>query len=115
MQITATAQAAATTDADTIAVGIFDGEAPPPGSPAQLGELLDSGEARRTFKSLALTHSGGKRWLLVGLGTRSDFTPERARVAATLASARAKELSTRTLCWQVPDDVPRASAATVAA
>ncbi len=115
MQITATAQAAAATDADTIAVGIFDDDGPPPGSPAQLGELLDSGEARRAFKSLALTHAVGKRWLLVGLGARADFTAERARVAAALAGARAREISTRALCWQAPGELPRTSAAASAA
>jgi leucyl aminopeptidase len=115
MQITAIAQPASTSDADTIAIGIFDGETPPPGSPAQLGELLDSGEARRSFKSLALTHAEGKRWLLVGLGARADFTPERARVAAAVASARAREISTRALCWATPGDTAQASAASVAA
>jgi len=115
MQISATTQPASTTDADTIAIGVFDGEAPAPGSPAQLGELLDSGEARRSFKSLALTHADGKRWLLVGLGARADFTPERARVAATVTGARAREISARTLCWQAPGDVAGASAAAIAA
>jgi len=103
MQIAAIDRAAGTTDADTIAIGIFDGESPPPGSPTELGQLLDSGEARRSFKSLALAHAEGKRWLLVGLGARADFTPERARVAATVALTRARELNTRALCWQVPD------------
>ena len=115
MQITATSQAAGTTDADTIAIGVFDGDGPPPGAPAQLGELLDSGEARRSFKSLALTHADGKRWLLVGLGARADFTPERARVAATLALARALEISTRALCWQGPGEATLASSAELAA
>jgi leucyl aminopeptidase len=115
MQISATTQPASTTDADTIAIGVFDGETPAPGSPAQLGELLDSGEARRSFKSLALTHADGKRWLLVGLGARADFTPERARVAATVTGARAREISARALCWQAPGDVAGASAAAIAA
>jgi leucyl aminopeptidase len=115
MQISATTQAASTTDADTIAVGVFEGESAPSGSPMQLAELLASGEARRSFKSLALTHAEGKRWLLVGLGARADFTPERARVAASIASARAKELSTRTLCWQSPDATADASPGSLAA
>ncbi|HSZ04241.1 MAG TPA: leucyl aminopeptidase [Solirubrobacteraceae bacterium] len=102
MQISAIAQAAATTDADTIAIGVFDGEQSPQESPRQVGELLASGEARRSFKALALTHAEGKRWLVVGLGARDDFTPERARVAAALARARAHEISTRTLCWVLP-------------
>ena len=72
------------------------------GCPIQLGELLASGEAQRSFKALALTHADGKRWLTVGLGPRKDFTPERARVAAALARERARELSTRVLCWEVP-------------
>jgi leucyl aminopeptidase len=102
MQISATAQAAATTDADTIAIGVFDGEQAPPESPEQVGELLASGEARRSFKALALAHAEGRRWLVVGLGARDDFTPERARVAAATTLERAREISTRTLCWQVP-------------
>ena len=70
--------------------------------PDPLGELLSSGEAQRSFKALALTHADGKRWLTVGLGPRKDFTAERARVAAALARERARELSTRVLCWEVP-------------
>jgi leucyl aminopeptidase len=115
MQISAIDRAGGTTDVDTIAIGIFDGESPPPGSPAELGALLDSGEAQRAFKSLALTHADGKRWLLVGLGPRADFTAERARVAATVVSVRARELSTRALCWQLPDGLAQAIAAAIAA
>jgi leucyl aminopeptidase len=99
------------TDADTVVVGLFESEEPRTdaggqpgrgGVPHQLGELLASGEAQRSFKALALTHAEGKRWLTVGLGARKDFTPERARVAASLARERARELSTRVLCWEVP-------------
>jgi leucyl aminopeptidase len=115
MQIAAIDQAAGTTDADTIAIGIFDGESAPSGSPEELGALLDSGEARRAFKSLALTHANGKRWLVVGLGARADFTPERARVAATVVSARAHELSTGALGWQLPGDLAPGPAAAIAA
>jgi leucyl aminopeptidase len=99
------------TDADTVVVGLFEGEEPRAdaggragrgGVPHQLGELLVSGEAQRSFKALALTHVKGMRWLTVGLGPRKDFTPERARVAAALARERARELSARVLCWEVP-------------
>ena len=115
MQIFAMAQPTRTIDADTIAVGIFAGESLPSETSSQLGELLSTGEARESFKSLALAHAEGKRWLLVGLGDRADFTPERARVAAVAASKRALELSTRTLCWELPGDaagVPSAAIAT---
>ncbi len=62
-----------------VAVGLFEGEEPPAGTPAELGELLSSGEARRSLKALGLTHAQGKRWLTVGLGKREQFTPERAQ------------------------------------
>jgi leucyl aminopeptidase len=94
------------TDADTVVVGLFEGEEPRAGAggrvPDPLGELVASGEAQRSFKALALTHADGKRWLTVGLGARKDFTPERARVAAALARERARELSARVLCWEIP-------------
>jgi leucyl aminopeptidase len=93
---------AAQTDADTVAIGVFEGAETPSGAPEQVGELLASGEARRSLKSLALAHAHGKRWLIVGLGERADFTPERARVVAAAARERAREISTRTLCWQTP-------------
>ncbi|HTC58946.1 MAG TPA: leucyl aminopeptidase [Solirubrobacteraceae bacterium] len=86
-----------------MAIGLFEGEDAPSGAPEQVGELLSSGEARASFKSLGLTHAEGKRWLTVGLGTREDFTAERARVAAAVARERARELATKVLCWQAPD------------
>ena len=102
MHISAIAQRGGAADADTIAIGLFEEDAAPPDAPAEVGQLLDSGEARRSFKSLALTHADGRRWLVVGLGSRDEFTAERARVAASVAGARAREVSTRTLCWEVP-------------
>ncbi len=102
VQVSWTAERADATNADTVAIGVFEGDETPPGAPAQVGELLASGEARRAFKSLALTHSGGKRWLIVGLGQRADFTAERARAAAAVARERAREISTKVLCWQAP-------------
>ncbi len=117
MQISSIAQTKDATDADTIAIGVFEGDSSPPKAPAEVAQLLDSGEARRSFKSLALTHAEGKRWLVVGLGPRAAFTPERARVAASMACARARELSARTLCWEVPgaDGDARSVAAIAAA
>jgi leucyl aminopeptidase len=113
MQISATPGTAGSTDADTIAVGVFEGEPPSSGSPPEVGELLDSGEARRSFKALALAHAQGRRWLVVGLGSRDDFTAERARVAASAACARARECSTATLCWEAPNGDGELAAAIV--
>ena len=114
MNVSWTADRPEATEADTAVVGVFEGDGGAGfstdaggrdgrgGVPHQLGELLASGEARRSFKALALTHAEGKRWLTVGLGARKDFTPERARVAAAVARERARELSARVLCWEVP-------------
>jgi leucyl aminopeptidase len=102
VDVSVTTQPGASTDADTVAVGIFEGEDAPAGLPGEAAGLIASGEARGKPKALAVAHAGGKRWLLVGLGKRKDFTSERARVAAAGAHARALELSTRTLCWQAP-------------
>ncbi len=106
MNVSWTADRPEATEADTVVVGLFeDGEARAGSGgqvPDPLAELVASGEAQRSFKALALTHAEGKRWMTVGLGTRKDFTPERARVAAAIARERARELSARVLCWEAP-------------
>jgi len=90
------------TDADTIALGVFEGEPAPAAAPPQAAELLASGEAKPARKALALAHADGKRWLLVGLGKRDKLDSETVRVAAAVVCDRAKELSAKRLCWQVP-------------
>jgi leucyl aminopeptidase len=107
MRASATTEAPAATEADTIAVGVFADEGIPhdlEGSP--LTALLDAGEARTSFKHLALHHADGRRWLIVGLGSRDAFDPERARVAAATVHGRARELGTRVLTWELPHHVP---------
>ena len=89
-------------EADTVAVGVFEGEGAPAGAPAEVAELLSSGEARTSAKAIAVTHAGGRRWLLVGLGERARFDPERARVAAAVAAERAREISTRCSAGSFP-------------
>ena len=102
MRVSATTTAPGGTEADTVAVATFEDEEPSPDAPGALRELLASGEAAGSFKSLALAHAGGTRWLSVGLGRRADFSSERARVAAAVARERLRELSTRALCWRAP-------------
>src|SRR5436853_5692945 len=104
MEISATTAAAGATEADTIAVGVFEGEELGEAAAPELSGLLASGEARSSFKALALAHASGKRWLAVGLGKRESFSAERARIAAAAVRERAAELSTGTLCWQLPVD-----------
>jgi leucyl aminopeptidase len=112
MDVRATTDAPAATGADTIAVGVFDGEGVAHDLPeGQLGALLESGEARTGFRKLALTHADGRRWIVAGLGKREEFDPERARIAAAGVLGRARELGTRSLCWELPHKLSDAHAA----
>jgi leucyl aminopeptidase len=102
----ATTESPLATGADTIVVGVFEGEDVAHELPGGvLGALLESGEARREFKRLAVTHGEGVRAILVGLGERAEFDGERARVAAAAVHARAREIGASTLCWEVPHHV----------
>jgi leucyl aminopeptidase len=105
VHVEATTAPALSTDADTLAFGVFDGEDVDPDLPGgELRALLDSGEARPRFKHLALTHTEDRRAILVGLGARDEFDAERARIAAAVVLRRARESGARTLCWSVPRD-----------
>ena len=75
-----------------------------------LQALVDSGEAKPGLRKLAVTHAGGKRYVLAGLGKREAFDAERARVAAASVVTRARELGTRSLCWELPHHVGDAEA-----
>jgi leucyl aminopeptidase len=106
MNVRSTTESPLSTQADTIAVGVFESEDIAHDVPgAALQGLLDSGEAQRAFKRLAVTHAEGRRWIVAGLGERKAFDAERARVAAAIAHGRARELGARTLCWEVPHHV----------
>ena len=106
MRAEATTAAPSQTGADTIAIGIFEGEAIAHDvEGGVLQALVDSGEARPKLRKLAVVHAGGLRFVLAGLGNRDQFTAEHARVAAAGVVARAGELGTRTLCWELPHRV----------
>ena len=63
---------------------------------------MDSGEAKPALKRVAVAHTDAGRVLIAGLGKRSEFGPEQARVAAAAAAGRAKELGAVSLSWAVP-------------
>jgi leucyl aminopeptidase len=92
------------TAADTRVVGVFEGESL--GDPA-LQRLIELGEAKRALKKVAVAHEdapggGHRRVLIAGLGSREQFGPEQARVAAAAAAGRAKELGAVSLSWAAP-------------
>src|SRR5437588_5647549 len=91
------------TEADTIAVGLFEDGEPLARLPQGLTQgLLRSGEAKGELGHLAVLHTGERRVIVVGLGAAQEFDAERARVAAAAAHERALELSCSVLCWEVP-------------
>ena len=106
MRAEATTNAPSETGADTVAIGIFEGEAIAHDvADGVLQALVDSGEARPGLRKLAVTHAEGRRYVLAGLGARDAFDAERARVAAASVVSRARELGTRKLCWELPHRV----------
>jgi leucyl aminopeptidase len=103
MRVSSSTAAAADVAADTVVVGLIEGE----GVPHDVGDgvlaaLVESGEARSAPRALAVTHAAGRRWVLVGLGRRDALTAEGLRVAAAVAHGRARELGARVLCWELP-------------
>jgi leucyl aminopeptidase len=111
MDIRATTDSPLDAGADTIVVGIFDGKSVPHDvDDGALGALVEAGEARSKFRSLTHAHAAGRRWILIGCGSRDEFDGERARVVAAVALGRARELGARVLCWELPHKVPDAVA-----
>lgn len=105
MEITATTSAPLETGADTIVVGLVEGEGVAHDVEGVLTALLERGEAKPSHGHVAVTHAAGARWVLVGLGSRDDLDAERTRVAAAKALGRARELGASQLCWEVPHHV----------
>jgi leucyl aminopeptidase len=105
MRVRATTEAPPSTDADTIVVGVFEDEGVAHDYPGVLQGLVDSGEARRRLRKLAVTHADRRRYIVAGLGARAEFDPERARVVAATVAGRAREIGTKVLCWEVPHHV----------
>src|SRR2546423_9340138 len=115
MEVRATTDSPLQTGADTICVGLVEGEGIAHDvEGAALAALVESGEAKATPRRLALVHAEGVRWLLVGLGARAELDAEGARVAAAVAEARAREPGARPLGWGRPPDGNDASAPALA-
>ena len=105
MRVSSTTEAPRDTAADTIAVGVFEGESIAHDVDGVLQALVDSGEAKTGLRKVAVAHASGRRYVLAGLGKRDEFDDERARVSAAAVAGRAKDLGTRVLCWEIPHHV----------
>ncbi|MCW2996011.1 MAG: Leucyl aminopeptidase [Conexibacter sp.] len=103
MRVTATTEAAASTAADTVVVGLVEGEGVPHDvEEGALQALVDAGEAQASPGALAVAHAAGKRWILVGLGARERLSAEGLRLAAAAAHGRARELGASIVCFELP-------------
>jgi leucyl aminopeptidase len=106
MRVSSTTSSPADSGADTLVVGVFEDEGVAHDvEDGALGRLLDTGEARRAFRHLAVAHAADRRFILIGLGRRDAFDAERARIAAATVLGRAKEVGTKRLCWELPHHV----------
>ncbi|HEV2058622.1 MAG TPA: leucyl aminopeptidase [Solirubrobacteraceae bacterium] len=101
------------TDADTVVIGVLDGEKIHHDIDGVLNGLVAAGEAKAKHRHLAVTHADGKRWVLVGLGKRDELDAEKVRVAAASALGRAREMGAGRLCWEVPHKVGSEIAAAI--
>jgi leucyl aminopeptidase len=104
--VQATTALPADADADTVVIGVLEDEKVHHDvEGGALNGLVAAGEAKAKHRHLAVIHAAGRRWILVGLGTRDELDGERVRVAAASALERAREVGAKRLCWEVPHKV----------
>ena len=101
MRVDATDKQAQDADAELVCLGLFEDE--------ELGEPFaaapGAADARGGFKKLAMLRpEAPERVLVVGLGKRGEFSPERARVAAALAVRQARRVEAASIAWALPEE-----------
>ncbi|MGE5857449.1 MAG: leucyl aminopeptidase [Solirubrobacterales bacterium] len=96
-------------DSDLLAVLIFDGD----DLPDPLAGAPGSDDVKSTYKKTALIHpESPRRALVIGLGDRDEFEPERARVAGAIASRTAGTIEATSLTLAGPDSTDTRAVAT---
>jgi leucyl aminopeptidase len=102
---------AETTPAGLLCIGIFDGD----DLPDWLADAPGAGDVRTGAKKLTVlrpaTDGAPPRALVVGLGKRGDFDPERARVAASFGVRQAARYEVEAIAWEVPGGAPETACA----
>jgi leucyl aminopeptidase len=87
-------------DSDLLAVLVFDGD----DLPEPLAGAAGSEDVKAGYKKTSLVHPDApRRALIVGLGDRADFDPERARVAAAIAARTAASMDAASLALRGPE------------
>ncbi len=94
-------------DADLLAVGIHKDEAVPQGLGAVAEPVLSGGDFSGKAGQTALLYPGealaASRLLLVGLGERASFTPEKLRRTAATVAKRARSLNVSEAAFLLPN------------
>ncbi len=86
-------------DAALVAVGLFEGDS----LPAEVADAPGAGDAKGSYKSFTRLYPGSpERLLVVGLGERDGFAPEKLRVLAALVAGEAAKIEATSLAWAVP-------------
>src|SRR5262245_63534130 len=100
MRVEVADNALAEVESDLLAVLIFDGDE----LPEPLAGAPGAEDVKGSYRKATLVHPGKPgRALVVGLGGRGDFEPERARVAAAIAARRASSMELTSLALKGPD------------
>jgi leucyl aminopeptidase len=100
MQVEASEIPLGKVDSDLLAVGLFEGDAVPDPF-ADAGGAADAEGGFR--KTATLYPEQPERVLVVGLGKRDEFDPERARVVAAVAARAAGSSQAGSLAWALPE------------
>ena len=95
-------------DSDLLAILVFDGDE----LPEPLAGAPGSEDVKGAYRKTSLIHPDKpRRALVVGLGSRDEFEPERARVAAAIAARTASSMDVTSMTLAGPDaQEPRALA-----
>jgi leucyl aminopeptidase len=99
-------------ESDFLAVLVFEGD----DLPEPIAGAPGSEDVKASYRKATLVHPGTpRRALVIGLGDRDEFTPERARVAAAIAARTAASMDASSLALRGPegDDVAAMATAMV--
>jgi len=87
-------------DADLVAVGLFEGDE----LSEPLGSTAGATDASSDFKSQVIVYPGKpERVVIIGLGPKSDFTTEKARVIGAVSQKALKQVKGEALAWMLPE------------
>ncbi len=111
MRVEVTDKALSEVDSDLLAVLFFDGD----DLPEPLAGAPGSDDVKGAYRKTALIHpESPRRALVIGLGDRDEFEPERARVAGAIAARTAGSVDATSMTIAGPDsEDPKALATAV--